>query len=113
MRGWLGIFCLVGGLGAAGCRTQISSARPDKPPPNYTGERACLVQDFASATDVPEGSKSLGWVTARYTGNDEQTFIALRQKVCELGGDAMSQIAWVRETAEEKLVLKANAWSLP
>jgi hypothetical protein len=44
---------------------------------------------------------------------DEDTFIALRQRICEMGGDALSQPTWVKDPSDDKPRLTANAWSLP
>jgi hypothetical protein len=100
-------------LGTSACRTHVSSVRAPKPAPVYVGDRSCMVQDFASATEVPEGAKNLGWVSVPDSGDDEKTYIHLREKVCGMEGDALSQVAWVQEEAESALVLKANAWQLP
>ncbi|MGQ0506470.1 MAG: hypothetical protein ACT4TC_14250 [Myxococcaceae bacterium] len=100
-------------LSCAGCAR--SNIRPDgspKPKPIYIGDKTCMVQDFPSATDVPEGSQNLGWVSVPYKNDDETTYIELRTKICELGGDAMTQPAWVKGF-DENPELKANAWSLP
>ena len=106
-------------LGIAACvaRTEIRAARPKAPPtPVYVGDRSCMVQDFEGATDVPDGAKNLGWVTVPESGggdSDEDTFIALRKKICEMGGDALSQPAWVKDVDDDRPHLKANAWILP
>jgi hypothetical protein len=98
---------------ATGCRTQIVATK--RPPPKvvYVGEKQCNVYDFAGATDVPDGSHNLGWVEVPQQATDEETYVKLREKICELGGDGLSQPAWVREQDEELPRLKANAWSLP
>ncbi len=106
------------GLGLAflstGCRTTLSAVKRPPPVQVYIGEKSCSVYDFASATDVPEGAKNLGWVTVARAADDDQTFLKLREKICELGGDALSQPAWVHEANEYAAnTLKANAWSLP
>jgi hypothetical protein len=44
--------------------------------------------------------------------NDEETYLALRKKICEMGGNALSQPAWVKDPDDEKPQLKANAWAL-
>ncbi len=105
---------LAAALAAAGCAT--SNIRPvitPKAEPVYIGDKSCMVQDFAGATDVPEGSRNLGWVSVASTGDDEGTYVALRKKICELGGDALSQPAWVKGLSDDAPELKANAWSLP
>ena len=45
--------------------------------------------------------------------NDEETYLALRKKICEMGGNALSQPAWVKDPSEDKPRLTANAWTLP
>ena len=69
---------------------------------------------FKDGTDVPEGAQNLGWVTVKKGETDEETFVKLREKICGMGGDALSQPAWVRQAGEyEPTHLKANAWVLP
>ncbi|HEX4621220.1 MAG TPA: hypothetical protein VH208_06605 [Myxococcaceae bacterium] len=102
-------------LTACMARTEIKAT--PKPPPQqavWMGDRSCMVQDFDAATDVPEGAKNLGWVSvAESSGGDEQTYLELRKKICAMGGDGLSQPAWVREVDDERPHLKANAWVLP
>ncbi len=99
---------------SGGCRTQIAPYKKPEPKVVYVGERQCNVYDFESATDLPDGARNLGWVSVKKAETDEGTFLLLRQKVCEMGGDAISQVAWVREMDEyEPSTLKANAWVLP
>ncbi|MBI3186174.1 MAG: hypothetical protein HYZ28_28895 [Myxococcales bacterium] len=98
----------------AGCRTQIEPVRRTDPKLVYVGDRSCNVFDYPTASDVPDGAKNLGWVEAKFANNDEETFIALRKKVCEMGGSALSQIRWVHEAGEyEPSILRGNAWALP
>lgn len=105
-------------LASAACmqRTEIK-ATPKKPPPKpvYVGDRSCMVQDFEAATDLPSGSKNLGWVSVAQNKDqsDEDTYIELRKKICEMGGDALSQVAWVKDPDDDRPKLKANAWSMP
>lgn len=99
---------------AAGCRTQVAPYQKPDPVVVYVGEKSCNVYDFPSATEVPEGAKNLGWVTVKRKETDEETFLLLRQKVCELGGDALSQMAWVHDEGDyEPSLLRGNAWVLP
>lgn len=101
-------------LAAAGCRTQIAPLKKQDPKVVYVGDKTCNVYDFVAATDVPDGAKNLGWVSVKKAETDEETFVKLREKICELGGDALSQAAWVRDVDEyEPSTLKANAWVLP
>jgi hypothetical protein len=111
----LGVACCIA---FAGCvaRTEVK-ATPKKPPPApvYVGDKSCMVQDFESATDLPVGSKNLGWIVqAQDNGqSDETTYIELRKKICALGGDALSQVAWVKEPDDDRPKLRANAWLMP
>ena len=102
-------------LFAAGCmrRTQIAVVNPKKQTEVYVGDKSGLVYDFETATDVPDGSENLGWVEVPIAADDEATYVALRQKICEMGGNALSQAAWVKEVSEDTPRLKANAWALP
>ncbi|MDP1821820.1 MAG: hypothetical protein Q8L48_01195 [Archangium sp.] len=107
------------GLVFAACRTEIK--------PLVRGEAAargprlrnaeCQMRDYPGATDVPAGAKSLGWVKIDRLANDEATFEALRKKVCEMGGDAISQMHWIRASgasvADPPVELEGNVWSLP
>lgn len=115
LRRAVGSALLVGMVawGGAGCRTRLEPYAKPEPKMVYVGEKGCDVYDFASAADIPEGAKNLGWVTVPSTGNDEETFIKLRQKICELGGNALSQPSWDRDSMEGEPHLKANAWALP
>jgi hypothetical protein len=49
--------------------------------------------------------------------NDDATFAALREAVCKAGGNAFSQMRWIREAgasvADPPVSLEANAWVLP
>jgi hypothetical protein len=99
---------------AAACRTEIAPIKKEAPHVVYVGDKECSVRDFPGASDLPDGSKNLGWVQVKKAGSDDDTFVKLREKICEMGGDALSQPAWVREADEyEPSILKANAWSLP
>ncbi len=105
---------LVALLGVGvGCTTSIRPVVKPKVEPVYVGDKSCMVQDFATATEVPDGAKNLGWVSVPYTGDDESTYVELRKKICEQGGDALSQPAWVKGLTDDKPELKANAWTLP
>lgn len=111
---------VLGALLLAACRTEIQPiVKGDGPAKKLTarGPAECHVHDFPTATDVPSGAKSLGWVKIDRLENDEATFEALRKKVCELGGDAMSQLHWIRASgasvADPPVELEGNAWSIP
>ena len=98
---------LIIGGGATGCFTARDCA--------LRGLKVALVEarDFASATDLPEGARNLGWVEVPQLESDEASFLELRKRICELGGDALSQAAWVKGPGDEQRVLTANAWALP
>ena len=109
---------LLGAILFAGCRTEIQPvvrgeiARKQSP----RGPAECHVHDFPTATEVPAGAKSLGWVKIDRLQNDEVTFETLRKKVCELGGDAISQMHWIRASgasvADPPIELEGNAWAM-
>ncbi len=94
-------------------RTVIKPGGPEHEEQVYVGTQGCNVRDFASATDLPEGAQNLGWVTVPQLETDDATFLELRKKICELGGDALSQAAWVKGPGDEERALTANAWTLP
>jgi hypothetical protein len=111
-----GTLALLGALSLFGCtqRTSISAVpRPKPQEPAYVAQGGCNVRDYTAATDVPSGARNLGWVRVEQQESDEATFVALRQKICELGGDALSQAAWVKDPGEERPYLQAHAWELP
>jgi hypothetical protein len=98
------------------CRTEIVPVvRTTEAPKTYARpEAGCDVRDFNGATDVPAGAKNLGWVQVKRAKTDEESYQRLRDKICKLGGDALSQLAWIRDPGEyEPNALKANAWVLP
>lgn len=110
---------LVVGLLLAGCRTEIAPLVMTEPTARRVKQRdaECQVHDFATATEVPAGSKSLGWVKVDRQETDELTFELLRKMVCQKGGDAMSQLHWIRASgasvADPPIELEGNAWSTP
>jgi hypothetical protein len=112
--GWGWVLLLV-----VGCmtRTELKPEHKKPPPaPVYVGDKSCMVRDFEFATDLPEGSKNLGFLSTPQVvtdgqDDDEATYIELRKKICEQGGDALSQPAWIKDGAGTKL--QANAWVLP
>ena len=101
----------------AGCSTRTlihPPQREEAPQAVYAPEEgACNVRDYPSATEIPSGSRNLGWVSVEQQGNDEETFLLLRQRICEKGGNALSQAAWVKGPSDETPKLTANAWVLP
>jgi hypothetical protein len=108
---------LLLGLLAVGCRTSISAGH-EPPPPNIFNapDLGCSVHDYPSATDVPEGSTNLGWVSVSREATDEETYVKLREEICKKGGNGLSQLHWLNETSKDAPVvfaLEANAWLLP
>lgn len=109
----------VAALLFVGCRTEIQPIIKDEAPRGRVRERTaeCQFHDYPNATDVPSGSKSLGWVKVDRLETDELTFEALRKKICEMGGDAVSQMHWIRASgasvADVPVELEGNVWSLP
>ena len=100
----------------AACRTEIAPIVRHVEPTQarYTKDKECNVHDYPNATDLPTASRNLGWVEVERSGTDEETYTALYTKICSLGGDAMSQLAWVKESGESDATkLRANAWELP
>lgn len=110
---------LLVGLLLAGCRTEISPIVKEEAPVSRGVMRTaeCHFRDFPSATDVPAGAKSLGRVKVDRLETDEATFEALRKKVCEMGGDAVSQMQWLRapgaSVADAPVELEGNVWATP
>ena len=108
---------LVAVLLLVGCRTTVSVEH--KPPPAnvfVSKDTGCEVHDYPAATDVPEGSRNLGWVQVPKEENEEETYGKLREAICAAGGDALSQLKWVNETTKDApmvFALEANAWVLP
>ncbi len=112
MRRWL--LTGVALLAAGACRTQIQPVVKTTEEAVYVPDQGCDVRDYGSATDVPDGATNLGWVTVKTAGDQDETFKKLREKICQMGGDALSQPHWEHEAGEyEPSLLKANAWRLP
>ncbi len=103
----------------AGCRTEIQPLVKQEPVARKARfvEGECSVRDYPTATDLPAGSKGLGWVKVEHQATDEATFEKLRQAVCAMGGDAMSQMHWNRASgasvADPPVELEASAWATP
>jgi len=99
------------------CRTEIKPLIREKAPPKKyfsAPGQGCIVNDFQAATDLPAGSKNLGWVEVKREPTDEASYEKLRKAICAMGGNAQSQMAWVREAGDyEPTRLRANAWVLP
>ena len=108
---WAALFLL-----SLACRTTIVAAH--RPPPNeafVTPKSGCAVQPYPSATDLPEGALNLGWISVSREPTDEETYLKLREEICQKGGNALSQLRWVNETTKDAPVtyaLEANAWQI-
>lgn len=105
---------------ASACRTEIKPLvrqEPLKKKVRNTATGECAVNDYPTATDLPSGSQNIGWVTVKRLATDDETFEALRKEVCARGGDAMSQMHWIRapgaSVADPPVELEGNAWVTP
>jgi hypothetical protein len=100
-----------------GCRTTVTPVvRPAEGEKTYYVDKECSVHDYPTASDVPEGAKNLGVVRVSKAATDEETYLKLREAICEKGGDALSQLRWVLEVGKyngKPTELEANAWALP
>lgn len=108
----------LGLLVFSGCYTPIHpvvKAEATRPVRLASGE--CSVMDYPTATEVPPGSQSLGWVKVARQATDEETFEKLRAEVCAKGGNAMSQMHWLRASgasvADPPVELEGHAWLTP
>lgn len=106
---------LIAALALGGCRTLVDlSPKAAEAAPEGPRREGCDVRDFASATELPKGAKNIGWVRVPREADDEATYLSLRKAICEKGGDALSQLHWVKEPQVwEPTALEANAWVLP
>jgi len=110
---------LVLTIGVWGCRTEIVPYVVKGPEKLKTRmvDQGCEATDYPAGTDVPTGAKNIGWIKVDRKENDEATFAALREAVCKAGGDAFSQMRWIRASgasvADPPIELEANAWVLP
>lgn len=112
MTRWL----LIGFGLCTACRTEIVPIvrRAEPTLPSRPRSAECNVHDYPGATDLPTDAKNIGWVEVPREANDEDTYKALHAKICAGGGDAMSQLQWVKEPGQrEPTSLRANAWVLP
>ncbi len=110
---------MVLALAFVGCRTEIvpfvqkAAAKPRV----RMVDQGCEATDYPSGTDVPEGSQNIGWIKVDRKENDETTFVALREADGKAGGNAFSQMRWIRapgaSVADPPIELEANAWVLP
>ncbi len=103
----------------AGCRSEIQPLvkQDTVTRKSRASDGECHVHDYPTASEVPAGSKSIGWVKVARQETDEATFEKLRAEVCAKGGDAMSQMHWIRASgasvADAPIELEGNAWELP
>ena len=114
-RGFLGLAVLLL-LSAFSCRTTLTASRKGPANEKYVGDDQCEVFDYPVAAEVPEGAAALGRVEVRQEEgeDDESTMIRLRKKVCELGGNAMSDPRWAHGESESiARIFTANAWLVP
>jgi len=105
-------FLLLGALLCVGCRTQIPVVvqKPVEAPRQTT----CAVRDYGSAVNLPSGSVDLGRVEIPRQEEEQDTYTMLNQKVCTLGGNAVTGIRWEVELGLPKpRALSGNAWKLP
>jgi hypothetical protein len=106
-------FLLLGAWLVLGCRTHIP-VTVQKPVQEDTKRATCSVRDYASAVNLPSGSRDLGKVEIPRQEEEENTYAMLNQKICELGGDAVTGIRWEVELGLPKpRALSGNAWKLP
>jgi hypothetical protein len=107
---------LIGVLALCGCRTEISPVvkKPDTGPRVRLVDQGCEATDYPAGTDVPGDAKNIGWIRVDRLETDDLTFAALREAVCKAGGNAFSQMRWIRSAgasvADPPIHLEANAW---
>lgn len=70
----------------------------------------CIVVDVESATELPDRAKNLGWVSVPQSGSEEETAHALHDRVCSMGGNALTRVSRVQELGEDGYRLVGNAW---
>ena len=115
----MAVAVVVSSLALVACRTEIHPLVKSEPVTRKVRNTAeeCHVHDYPAATDLPAGAKNLGWVRVKRLETEDATFEALRKEVCTLGGDAMSQMHWIRASgasvADPPIELEANAWVTP
>lgn len=110
------LLVLTGAAVLAGCRTPIAPVKKQQQEDVYVKPGGCNVRRYTEAADVPEGATNLGWVQVELGPSEDETFLAIDQRICELGGDALSTVTWEKsstETTAERTALRAIAWKLP
>ncbi|MFL5319619.1 MAG: hypothetical protein ACJ790_08165 [Myxococcaceae bacterium] len=101
---------------ASSCRTTISPIKRPKDPEVYVVSNDCTVRYYDTTEDLPEGSKSMGRITVPIAENEDETYLALRKKICDAGGNALTSLTWGKsstETTAQRTELQADAWVLP
>ncbi len=111
---WLAVVAVV----IFGCRTEIRpTIRQELPVQTRAPSGECAVHFFATALDVPQTAKGLGWVKVARAEGEDETFAKLREAVCAMGGNGYSQAHWLRPSdvsvADPPTELEANAWFVP
>jgi hypothetical protein len=101
---------LIVGLLASGCADRTFVRPVDRGDGRPTVEVECIVVDVESANDLPARAENLGWVSVPEQPSDEETAHALHDRVCAMGGNALTRLARVQELGEAGYVLKGNAW---
>jgi len=77
-------------------------------------EASCSVRDHGSAATLPSGSRDLGRIEVPREEEEGNTYAVLQQKVCDLGGDALTGVRWEVELGmPHPRALSGNAWKLP
>jgi hypothetical protein len=109
---------LISAIALCGCRTEILPVvKPDTGPRVRLVDQVCEAIEYPAGTDVPAGAKNIGWVRVDRFENNDATFAALREAVCRAGGNAFSQMRWIRQAgasvADLPIHLEANAWAVP
>jgi hypothetical protein len=114
-----GLLLVVVAVGLVACRTEIAPVvkQASTAPRVRLVDQGCEATDYPAGTDVPAGAQNIGWVKVERKESDDATFAALREAVCKAGGNAFSQMRWIRapgaSVADPPIELEANAWAVP
>jgi len=106
-------------LGALACMVFLGCARTRIPvyvqkSAEETKEATCSVRDHGSAATLPSGAINLGRVEIPREEEEGNTYTLLHQRVCELGGNAVTGVRWEVELGMPRpRALSGNAWKLP
>jgi hypothetical protein len=101
---------LILSLLACGCAGRTLVRPVDRGDNRPVVELECIVIDVESANDLPARAENLGWVSVPEQASEEETAHALHERVCGIGGNAITRLARVQELGECGFVLKGNAW---